>query len=291
MTEAFRVALLGHGIGPSLSPALHMAEAGQLGLDYRYDIVDLRDVPDADLGQELDKLQDAGVRAANITHPFKERVLDHVGRQSDAVRRIGAANLVLLEGERTAHNTDYVGFRNALEEFLGERPRGTVLQLGAGGAGLATACALVDLGFAELVVHDRSESASGRLLERFRTAATRVHSTRGDLAAWLPRVEGVVHATPTGMREHPGVAVDVTVLGPDAWLAEIVYRPLETELVRRARARGLATLDGGAMAVGQAVESIRLITGREPDEPRMHHHFDELVAADATGDADEEAAR
>jgi shikimate dehydrogenase len=87
-----------------------------------------------------------------------------------------------------------------------------------------------------------------------------------------------VHVTPVGMAEHPGVAFDVDRLGPHAWVAEVVYRPLETELVRRARARGLATLDGGGMAVGQAVESLRLITGLEPDVARMHAHFNQLVA-------------
>jgi shikimate dehydrogenase len=109
-----------------------------------------------------------------------------------------------------------------------------------------------------------------------------LRSSGGSLDAWLPRVDGVVHVTPVGMAEHPGVAFDVGRLGPDTWVAEVVYRPLETELVRRARARGLATLDGGGMAVGQAVESLRLITGLEPDVARMHAHFNQLVTGGPT---------
>jgi shikimate dehydrogenase len=276
--DPFRVGLLGHGIGPSLTPPMHEREAARLGLDYTYDIVDLIDQPDVDLGRELDRLEAAGYAAVNVTHPFKQDVLRHVDETSDAVARIGAANLVLLRpGRRVAHNTDYSGFRAGLEDFLGDRPRGTVLQVGAGGAGLATACTLADLGFERVVVHDRSEDATARLVERFGGADGPFLSSGGDLDAWLAQVEGVVHVTPTGMREHPGVALDVELLGPDAWVAEVVYRPLETELVRRARARGLATLDGGAMAVGQAVESIRLITGLDPDPASMHAHFDQLV--------------
>ncbi|GAA1737179.1 shikimate dehydrogenase [Isoptericola hypogeus] len=282
----YRVALLGHGIGPSLSPALHMEEARRLGLDYEYRIVDLIDHPDVDLGAELGRLEDEGFDAANVTHPFKRDVLRHVADASPTVRRVGSANLVLLDrtggdgAGRTAHNTDCSGFRTALERFLGARPRPyAVLQVGAGGAGLATAWALVDMGFDDVVVHDLVPAAVDAMLSRFADAgAGRLQGSGGAVDGWLPRVGGVVHVTPVGMAEHPGVALDVDRLDEAAWVAEVVYRPLETELVRRARARGLTTLDGGAMAVGQAVDSLRLITGLEPDVARMHAHFERLVA-------------
>lgn len=281
MSDRYRVALLGNGIKPSLSPALHMAEARHLGLDYEYRIVDLIDHPDVDLGAELTRLEDAGFDAANVTHPFKQSVLDHVQRLSPTVRRLGSANLVLFggagaeAGHRTAHNTDCTGFRAALEGFLGDRETGgTVLQIGAGGAGLATAAALIDMGFGSIVVHDVVPAAVEAMIDRFAgspaDAGSRLRSAEGALDDLLPHVDGVVHVTPVGMAEHPGVAFDVDRLSPGAWVAEVVYRPLETELVRRARARGLATLDGGGMAVGQAVESLRLITGLEPDVDRMH---------------------
>ncbi|MFP5370414.1 MAG: shikimate dehydrogenase [Actinomycetes bacterium] len=283
MSERYRVALVGHGIGPSLSPALHMREAALLGLDYTYEIVDLLDAPDADLEAELVRLEREGYQATNITHPFKQQVLEHVQHRSEVVDRIGSANLVVFgEGGRTAHNTDYLGFRHGLEDFLGERAGGTVLQVGAGGAGLATACVLADLGFGEVVVHDRSLEAARRLVERF-DASPQVgfRDSGGHLDGWLGRVDGVVHVTPVGMREHPGVALDVDLLRAGAWVAEVVYRPLETELVRRSRERGLPTLDGGAMAVGQAWESLRLITGCEPDVGRMRAHVLDLVTEPA----------
>ncbi|MGF0116961.1 shikimate dehydrogenase [Promicromonospora sp. Marseille-Q5078] len=281
MSDRYRVALIGDGIGPSLSPALHMEEARLLGLDYEYRIVDLVDRPDADLAGTLQALEDAGFDAANVTHPYKQAVLAHVAHLSPTVRRLGSANLVLFRPEGpTAHNTDCSGFRGALERFLAGRQAGrTVLQVGAGGAGLATAAGLVDMGFDRIVVHDVSPAAVGALLGRFADAGgARVRGSGGSAEAWLPRVDGVVHVTPVGMAAHPGVAFDVDRLDPEAWVAEVVYRPLETELVRRARARGHATLDGGAMAVGQAVDSLRLITGLDPDESRMRAHFTRLVA-------------
>lgn len=280
MSRGYRVALLGNGIKPSLSPALHMAEARRLGLDYEYRTVDLSGRHEVDLGAELQRLEDAGFDAANVTHPFKQAVLAHVADLSPTVRRLGSANLVLLgDGRRTAHNTDVTGFRAALEGFLGDRRSGarsggTVLQIGAGGAGLATASALLDLGFDPVVVHDVVPASVEAMVDRFSGA---LRGSGGSLDTWLPRADGVVHVTPVGMAEHPGVAFDVDRLGPGAWVAEVVYRPLETELLRRARARGLPTLDGGGMAVGQAVESLRLITGLEPDADRMHAHFKQLV--------------
>ncbi|UYM06616.1 shikimate dehydrogenase [Solicola gregarius] len=283
----YKVGLLGHGIGPSLSPAMHMREAEHLGLEYEYRTVDLIDSPDVDLGAELSRLEAEGFVATNVTHPYKLAVLEYVDERSDVVRRVGSANLVLLgEGRRTAHNTDCTGFRAALELFLAGRPAGgTVVQVGAGGAGLATASSLVDMDLDRVVVHDLNEDATSAMVQRFAEASGgRLVTSGGRIDEWLPVADGVVHVTPTGMKQHPGVAIDVERLRPSAWVAEVVYFPLETELVRRARARGLATLDGGGMAVGQAVDSLRLITGREPNTARMHAHFDELIAsADRAG--------
>lgn len=285
MTGRYRVALVGHGIGPSLTPPMHAREARLLGLDYTYDIVDLLDHPDVDLGDELDRLEADGYAAVNVTHPFKRAVLAHVDDRSEMVDRIGSANLVLLgPGRRCAHNTDASGFRSGLEAFLGDGPRRRVLQVGAGGAGLATAYSLLSMGFEEVVVHDRVPAAAEELAARFADLGPgRIHASDGDLERWLGGAGtaggagGVVHVTPMGMAQHPGVAFEPERMAPTAWLAEVVYRPLETELVRRARAHGVRVLDGGAMAVGQAADSLRLITGREPDRARMDRHFHELV--------------
>lgn len=273
----YRVGLLGHGIGPSLTPAMHEREGAALGLDYHYEIVDLLDEANADLGAELDRLEREGFAAVNVTHPFKRAVLEHVHETSDAVRRIGAANLVLLGERRVAHNTDYAGFRDGLEAFVDGHHDGPVVQVGAGGAGLATVCALLDLGFEDVVVHDRSEEAIADLVRRLGEGHPGLRSSEGDLDGWLGRAAGVVHVTPTGMREHPGVALDVDALAAGAWVAEVVYRPLVTDLVRQARDRRHRVLDGGAMAVGQALASIRLITAREPDADRVRAHFAEMV--------------
>ena len=91
-------------------------------------------------------------------------------------------------------------------------------------------------------------------------------------------IDGLVHATPTGMAAHPGLPLDAGLLRPDLWVADIVYRPLETALVRTARGLGCRVLDGGGMAVFQAVDAFRLFTGVEPDAERMLTHFTTLVS-------------
>ena len=92
--------------------------------------------------------------------------------------------------------------------------------------------------------------------------------------------DGLVHCTPVGMAAHPGVPLNLDLLESRHWVADIVYRPIETELVRGARAKGCEVLDGGRMAVGQAADAFRIFTGLEADPDRMRAHFLELVAAE-----------
>jgi shikimate dehydrogenase len=99
-----------------------------------------------------------------------------------------------------------------------------------------------------------------------------------DLPGAMAEADGVVNCTPVGMAKYPGLPLPPELLRPAHWVAEIVYFPLETELLRTARALGCATLDGGRMAVFQAVGAFRLFTGLEPDAGRMLRHFGEMVA-------------
>jgi shikimate dehydrogenase len=92
----------------------------------------------------------------------------------------------------------------------------------------------------------------------------------------LSTADGLVHATPTGMDAHPGLPLPSDLLDSRLWVADVVYRPLDTALVRTARARGCRVLDGGRMAVFQAADAFRLFTGRTPDADRMLRHFESL---------------
>jgi shikimate dehydrogenase len=282
-SRGFLVGLVGSGIGPSLTPPLHEREADELGVRYLYRRLDLDELrlPPTAIGDLLAAARTAGYDGLNVTHPCKQLAIEHVDELSRDAEALGAVNTVVFrDGRAIGHNTDWSGFARAFDRQLSDVPMDRVVLLGAGGAGSAVAHALLTLGTARLTVVDvdgeRAAALAGSLAERF--GADRAVGTAVDeLPARLAEADGLVHATPTGMAAHPGLPVAETLLRPELWVADIVYRPLETELVRTARARGCRVMDGGGMAVFQAVDAFRLFTGLEPSPERMLAHFTALV--------------
>ena len=274
-TRTVRVGLIGAGIQASRSPALHRAEAAAHGLTLTYDLFDLDGIDGgaAALPRLLQAAAGEGYAGLNITHPCKQQVLDHLDELSAEAAALGAVNTVLFRGSRRiGHNTDWWGFAESMRRGLPGVALHRVLLLGAGGAGVAVAHALMMLGAERLMVCDLDRERAGRLTSglsaRFPARTIAVADAPAVAAA-----DGIVHATPTGMVDHPGLPLDPDCLDPRQWLAEIVYFPLETALLREARRRGLRTLDGGGMAVFQAAGAFRLFTGMEPDAERMLRHF------------------
>ena len=277
--DSYLVGLIGEGTTHSLTPALHEREADHHGLRYIYRAVDLTVLarPAQDVGVLLSAGRELGFNAFNITVPAKQLVLEYLDDLSDDATRLGAVNTVLIrDGKFIGHNTDYSGFGSALKEGLPGASLGSVVQLGAGGAGAATAYALLAAGVKHLSVLDldpaRSRERAEALARLFpdRKIEAGLLAEIGDL---LDGADGLVHATPVGMHAHPGTPVDENLLQPRHWVADIVYRPIKTELIKAAAAKGCRVLDGGHMAVGQAVDAFRLITGVEPDRSRMRDHF------------------
>jgi len=283
--DPYLIGLIGRGIGPSLSPALHEREARRLGLRLRYRLIDIDELgvgADA-AGDLVRKARARGYGGLNVTHPCKQTVVPALDELSPVAAELGAVNTVTFDGTRAVgHNTDVTGFGRAFARGLpGARLR-TVVQLGAGGAGAAVAHATLELGAARLIVIDavpaRAAALASGLNRRFGAGRAEAGEPSG-LAAALADADGLVHATPTGMAEHPGLPLPAALLRTDLWVAEVVYRPLETELLRTARAAGCRTLDGGGMVVYQAADAFRLFTGVEPDPDRMLGHFTDLIAS------------
>jgi shikimate dehydrogenase len=272
---SYLIGLVGTGIGPSASPALHEREADELGLRYVYRLLDL-DVLRRPIADVLAAARLAGFDGLNITHPAKQAVLPHLDELSPEAAALGAVNTVVFEqGRAIGHNTDATGFARSLTRGLPDVRMDDVVLLGAGGAGAAVAHALLSLGTGRLTVHDVDRHRSARLVDALRRRFGDGRAESGDLTA-VDRADGLVHATPTGMAAHPGSPVPPELLRPRLWVADIVYRPLETALLAAARARGCRVLHGGGMVVLQAAESFRLFTGAEPDPARMLRHFDAL---------------
>jgi shikimate dehydrogenase len=281
VSRSFLAGLIGSGIGPSLTPPMHEQEGQELGVRYVYRRFDLDELglPPESVGDLLAAARTAGYDGVNVTHPCKQLVIPHLDDLSPDAAALGAVNTVVFADDRAVgHNTDWSGFARAFDRGLPDAALGDVVLLGAGGAGAAVAHALLTLNTERLTVvdvdADRAAELAGALAQRF--GADRARSA-SDVATAVAGADGLVHATPTGMAAHPGLPLPAELLRPDLWVADIVYRPLETELVRTARRAGCRVLDGGGMAVFQAVDAFRLFTGLEPDPERMLAHFRTLV--------------
>ncbi|UCH47291.1 MAG: shikimate dehydrogenase [Betaproteobacteria bacterium] len=275
------VGLIGAGIQASRAPAMHEREGRAHGLDYQYRLFDLDVLGvgfDA-LPELLSQAEQEGFAGLNITHPCKQAVISHLTELSEDARSIGAVNTVVLrDGKRIGHNTDWSGFAESFRHGLPGASLRNVVQLGAGGAGAATAYAVLKLGVEQIAIFDSDQDRAKQLTENLNAQFESGRVTAvSDLESAMTKAEGLIHATPTGMASHPGLPLLATLLRPEMWIAEIVYFPLETELLRVARALGCRTLDGGGMAVFQAAEAFRLFTGIAPDVHRMRRHFDSIL--------------
>jgi shikimate dehydrogenase len=274
--------LVGAGLAGSLSKPLHEREGDECGLRLTYRPLDaeLLGFAAGDLPDVLRWAGRLGFDGLNVTHPFKAAVVPLLDERSEAVDALGASNTVVVRDGRTAgHNTDWSGFARSLRRSLPDPAGQRAVLLGAGGAGVAVAYALLRLGLAHVAVHDVDRTRARACVQRFAGlfGADRL-SVVEDLARDVSWADGLVHATPTGMRGHPGLPLPADLVRPALWVADIVYFPLDTELVRLARSRGCRVVPGGGMAVFQAAGAFEIFTGRSPDTGRMLRHFDELTA-------------
>lgn len=269
--------LIGRGIQASRTPALHEREGDAQSLRYLYRLIDADQLglDDSALPGLLDAAQRTGFTGLNITYPFKQAILPLLDELSDEARGIGAVNTVVLkDGKRIGHNTDCLGFAEGLRRGLPDVPRAHVVQMGAGGAGAAVAHALLGEGVEHLVLFEvdaaRGQALVDNLNQHFGAGRARLGT---DLPTALAMADGLVNTTPVGMAKLPGTPLPVELLHARLWVAEIIYFPLETALLRHARALGCRTLDGGHMAVFQAVKAFELFSGQVANADRMQAHF------------------
>ena len=285
-TPSYLMGLIGEGVLPSLTPPMHEREGAAQQLRFIYRPIDLTELnlPATAVGELLSAGVSLGFNAFNVTHPCKQLVLNYLDDVDPAVKRLGACNTVLIEdGKLIGYNTDRSGFASALALELPDADLTDVVLLGAGGAGSAVADALVGAGTQRLTIIDPQPQRAHTLADQVQqaqpvgsTLQLRIGSP-ADGTQWIPPATGLVNASPIGMFSHPGLPVDVSLLNPEMWVADIVYRPAITELIEQASALGCAVMPGKAMAVGQAADTFELVTGIVPDRQRMYAHLNELV--------------
>lgn len=256
-------AVIGDPIAHSLSPRLHGHWLRRYGLRGHY--VPLH-VPHAHLADVLRLMPEMGFVGANITIPHKEYVLLVASQITDRAALIGAANTLTFmgDGRVQADNTDGVGFLANIRQNLPgwTAATGPALVLGAGGAAKAIVQALIQDGAPRVMVVNRSRPRADALRDQFGARVepqdwTRIPDLVADAAL-------IVNTTSLGMVGQPAMSVDLSRLSRLSVVTDIVYKPLETDLLRQARAMGCETVDGLGMLLHQAVPGFERWFGHTP---------------------------
>jgi shikimate dehydrogenase len=253
--------VIGDPIAHSKSPVIHGFWLAALGIEgaYRKTQVTAAQLPDFFAERE----RDAAWRGCNITVPHKVAALDHVPDPGGVRDTIGAINTVFRgpDGGLIGTNTDAAGFYAPIAEF--DLEGAPVAVVGAGGAARAVLFALARAGVSQVTILNRSPLKAMGLLSHF--------GLKGDavpLDAPIPPVALLVNASSLGMEGQPPLEVDLSNLPDDAVVYDAVYAPLETGLLRAARARELETVDGLEMLIGQAAVAFELFFGQSPPRDR-----------------------
>ncbi|WP_394713489.1 shikimate dehydrogenase [uncultured Roseibium sp.] len=279
--------LVGRGIQRSRTPEMHMAEASAHGIRSVYKIIDF-DVfsgREPDLAEILSAAEMTGFNGLNVTYPFKIQVVPLLDQLSANAKAVGSVNTVVFrDGRRYGHNTDLWGFAESFRRGMEGAARRKVLLIGAGGAGVAVAHALADLGIENLLVFDIDPIRAARLVAQLKInrPATTTEVVDHLDAGTVSGLDGIVNATPIGMAKAPGSAFPAELLDQAMWVADIVYFPLETQLLKDARKIGCRILPGSGMAIFQASRSFELLTDRPADPERLKTTFDNFVEPGGT---------
>ena len=260
MIEPAVAGVIGWPVKHSKSPLIHRFWLGKLGLDGDYSRFPV--APER-LGDFIRALPALGLRGVNVTVPHKLAVLPHLDALAPGAAAVGAVNTIIVgaDGRLTGHNSDVAGITGPAGAALAGRP---LLLVGSGGAARAAAAAARMGGASALWIMARNAAAAGDLL-----AATGLPGGVLALGDTVPATIGLLfNATTLGMAGQPPLDLDLSALPADATVFDAVYAPLATPLLLAARARGLATIDGLAMLIGQAAEAFQLFFAAAP--PRQH---------------------
>jgi shikimate dehydrogenase len=247
-------------VAHSMSPRMHNAAFRFLGIDAIYLPFEVEDLHHAVAGMKA-----LGIKGASVTHPFKTQIFGLIDEVDDTAERIGAVNTLVFHTERIrGTNTDWVGAVRGLETLLPIRGH-TFVVIGAGGAAMAVVFGVTSKG-GEVIVVSRSEEKGRALAEEFDCAfvpLSKIESAHGDC---------LVNTTPVGMYpKSDEMPVPKRVLGAYKAVADVIYNPLKTKLLREAEATGATVASGFEMFVFQGTEQFKIWTGQEPPVELMKH--------------------
>ncbi len=286
---AKRVVLIGHPVSQSLSSALQQAAFDAMGIDARYEPLDL---PLIQLPDAIAELCGDDYLGASITVPYKERVVPMVDRLTEEAQATGAVDTITREGSRlVGHNTDVIGFRAALDNLVGRQkmPRAAVV-LGAGGGARAAVYTLITEGFQRVIVFNRHLHRAEGLVRHFGRSAAHMELRampwhESVIEAEIAKTKILVNASAV---PDPGTTspIPAELLVPELLVLDLMYAPPETQLLRDARAAAAAgTANGDLMLLHQTAAAFQLWTGREVKIDSLREELDKARSGGASAAA------
>lgn len=260
-----KAGIVGWPVTQSLSPVLHGYWLNEHGIDG--EMLRLPASPE-EFDAVIARARAEGFKGVNVTVPHKESAFALADRLDASAKVAGAANLLVFhEGAIEGRNTDSYGLAQSLHENLGTLAGESVVLLGAGGAARGAVLALESVGAAAIHILNRDAGRAATLAQSL-TPHVNAQLFPGGLTDW-PLVAGnvalVVNSTSAGMSGNPPLDLDLAALPVSAAVCDIVYKPLETQLLRDAKARGHQTIDGLGMLMHQAVPSFEAFFGVRPE--------------------------
>jgi shikimate dehydrogenase len=284
---AKRVVLIGHPVTHSLSGVLQQAAFDAVGIDATYEPVDKLLI---DLPETVNALRGDEYLGANITVPYKDRVVPMVDRLTEDASATGAVDTITREGSKLiGHNTDVPGFRVALEELAGRQkmPR-AALVLGAGGGARAAVHVLITSGFQHVVVFNRHLHRAESLVKHFGRSAAHMELRarpwhESVLEAELAKVKVLINASSVG-RNPEETPIPAEILPPELMVLDLLYVPKQSRLIRDAIAAGAtSTLNGDVMLLNQSAAAFELWTGQQPPMDLLRERLEEVRSQEGQG--------
>lgn len=261
MSLSPRAFVMGHPIAHSRSPMMHRYWLDKLGIDGTYDRLD---IPPEGIPDFFAAFRAEGWVGGNVTVPHKSAVVPFLSRIDDAAQAMGAVNTIWREGDDLiGGNTDGIGFIHNLDDRAPgwDSDAHHVVILGAGGAARAATYALLGRGL-RVTLCNRTQDKADKLAAHFGKGVAVAEMDQ--LTTALSEADLLVHATSQGMVGQPAIDIDLASLRPSAVVCDVVYVPLETALLRAAKARGHRTVDGLGMLMHQAVAGFTRWFGKVP---------------------------
>ena len=276
-SRKFLTGLIGAPIAHSASPAMHEQAAAALGLRCHYQLIEVAGAGPEQLRALLDGVRMLGFAGVNVTFPYKEAVVGLLDDLAPEAAAMGAVNAVVVRDHRLiGHNTDTSGFARAAAPLVAESGHGPVALIGAGGVGKAIGFALAGLNVSGLRIYESERSRAKRLASLL--SAHPGVMVADSIEKALQGAVGLVNATPMGMLPNRATPVPDALLHDGLWVADAVYNPLWTPLLKAAKLKGARVMTGRELAIFQAADAFELFTGHAPSVEAMGTAFDNHMA-------------